>query len=181
MSELDVSNSSNKTFKIIVSAVAALLVVTAIGFTVYSAVCPCERTPGGFLFGQEAEGPVSDWTFANDVALCQLQIYDGIRPHSINLNCMSTPEGDLYLSCSACTGKYWASKVGLNEPGVMRLDGVVYPIVLNREIDPIKMDSAWNSRIAKLQTFGGAPVNPVPDPNANRPDHWWTFHVESSI
>ena len=26
-----------------------------IGFIIYSSICPCERTPGGFLFGDSAE------------------------------------------------------------------------------------------------------------------------------
>jgi hypothetical protein len=147
---------------------------------VYSSLCPCERTPGGFLFGERAPAPVTDWNFANDVALCQLQIYAGIRPHSINLNCMSTPEGELFLSCSTCEYKYWASKVQANETAVIRLDGIVYPVTLNRVTDPARLDAAWQARVDKLQTFGGAPVNPTPDSDASRPDHWWSFHVQSS-
>ena len=53
--------------------------------------CPCERTPGAYLFGTSAEGPVSDWKFANGVTLCEIQISSWLRPHSINLNCMATP------------------------------------------------------------------------------------------
>ena len=83
-------------------SLASALAAGIVGFLIYSAVCPCERTPGGFLFGAAADGPVDDWSFANEVPLCQLQIYAGIRPHSINLNCMSTPAGELYLSCSVC-------------------------------------------------------------------------------
>ena len=75
---------------------------------------------------------------------------------------------------------YWAGKVGENENGVMRLNGVVYPVVLNRETDPVAMDRAWSARISKLQTHGGGAYNPVPDEDAQRPDHWWTFRVVSS-
>ncbi len=154
-----------------------LLAISAVGFMIYSSVCPCERTPGGFLFGEAAEGPVTDWSFANDVPLCQLQIYDGIRPHSVNLNCFATPEGELYLSCSVCDRKYWASKVEANERAVMKLDGITYPVVLNRIQEPSRMDESWAARIEKLQTHGGGPFNPRPDPDAQRPDHWWTFHA----
>ena len=177
MSEAQAANSKLKL--IIGGSLAGLLAIVVIGFLIYSAVCPCERTPGGFLFGEAADGPVESWTFANDVPLCQLQIYAGIRPHSINLNCMSTPEGELYLSCSVCDRKYWASKVEANEPGVMRLDGTTYPVLLNRVQDPAALDRAWQARVDKLQTFGGAPVNPRPDADAQRPDHWWSFRVES--
>lgn len=174
------SAAPRRNWKLIIAAgLAALLLAAIAGFLLYSSVCPCDRTPGGFLFGERADGPVQDWSFANDVPLCQLQIYDGIRPHSINLNCMSTPEGELYLSCSVCTQKFWAGKVGNDERGVMRLDGTVYPVVLNRVTDPQEMDQAWRARVEKLQVYGGGPYNPVPEPDAERPGHWWTFHVES--
>lgn len=172
--------ASKLSLKLIIAISAATLAVVLVaGFVIYSSVCPCDRTPGGLLFGEKAEAPVTDWTFANDVPLCQLQIYAGIRPHSVNLNCMSTPEGELYLSCSVCTQKYWAGEVGPNERGVMRLNGITYPVVLNRVQDSAEMDRAWSARVQKLQTHGGGPYNPIPDPDAVRPDHWWTFHVES--
>jgi hypothetical protein len=165
---------------IAIAAAIAAIIVLALAFTLYSALCPCERTPGGFLFGTIATEPVNDWGFANSEPLCQLQIYAGIRPHSINLNCMSTPQGELFLSCSVCTQKYWAKQVQANEPARLRLNGIVYPVILNRETDPAQMDAAWNSRIVKLQTFGGGAINPTPDLTAPRPEHWWTFHVASA-
>ena len=128
-------HSSNHKWIIGVS-LASALAAGIVGFLIYSAVCPCERTPGGFLFGAAADGPLDDWSFANEVPLCQLQIYAGIRPHSINLNCMATPAGELYLSCSVCEQKYWAARVDANESAVMRLDGVTYPVVLNRVKSP---------------------------------------------
>jgi len=175
----EVATTGNSKLKLIIGAsLAALLVAGVIGFTVYSSICPCDRTPGGFLFGDSADGPVADWSFANDVELCQLQIYAGIRPHSINLNCMATPEGGLYLSCSVCDTKYWASKVDSDERGTMRLDGVVYPVVVNRETDPAAMDRAWRARVDKLQVHGG-PGNPAPPPDAQRGERWWTFRITS--
>jgi|TARA_B110000483_G_C18167782_1_gene532059 hypothetical protein len=181
MSESIVESPVNKTIIIAISASVAAIIALALGFTLYSSICPCERTPGGFLFGEIAPEPVNDWTFANSEPLCQIQIYAGIRPHSINLNCMSTPQGELFLSCSVCARKYWAGKVEANEHARLRLDGIVYPVVLNRETDPVRMDTAWSARVAKLQTFGGAAINPTPDSDAPRPDHWWTFHVASAI
>jgi hypothetical protein len=179
MTESELSPAGRNWKLLIGGGLAALLLLAAIGFLVYSSICPCERTPGGFLFGDSADGPVQDWNFANDVPLCQLQIYDGLRPHSVNLNCMSTPQGELYLSCSVCTRKYWAGKVGSDERAVMRLNGTVYPVVLNRVTEAAEMDRAWAARVSKLQVHGGGPYNPIPDPDAERPDHWWTFHVES--
>ena len=132
MSEEIAAINQSRTKILFGGSVAAILAVGIIGFLIFSTVCPCERTPGGFLFGESSDAPVSDWSFANDVPLCQLQIYAGIRPHSINLNCMATPEGEMYLSCSFCDTKYWASKVETNEVGVMRLNGITYPVHVNR-------------------------------------------------
>lgn len=177
MSEVEETDSSTKLKVIIGVSLGGLVAIGIVGFLIYSSVCPCDRTPGGFLFGESPENPVADWSFVNNVPLCQLQIYDGIRPHSINLNCMATESGEMFLSCSVCERKYWASKVEDDERAVMRLDGVVYPVTLNRIQDAATMDRAWRARVAKLQTHGGGPFNPTPDPNAQRPDHWWTYHV----
>ena len=161
MTEEQVIENKSNVKLILGGSAACVLVAGVIGFLIYSSICPCDRTPGGFLFGDSSDGQVNDWSFANNVELCQLQIYAGIRPHSINLNCMATPEGEMYLSCSVCDMKYWAAKVGENERGVMRLDGVVYPVYLNRITEPTEMDRAWQARVTKLQIHGG-PGDPAP-------------------
>ncbi len=155
---------------------AGLAVIAVAGFMIYSSICPCEMTPGGFLFGDRSEQSVSDWRFANEVELCQIQIWAGVRPHSINLNCMATPDGNLYLSCSVCDTKYWAARVGEDETARLRLEGVVYPVVLNRVTDPAELDRAWRARDAKLNSL----PNPVgaPIPGAPRAERWWTFRVD---
>jgi hypothetical protein len=75
---------------IIPAGVVAVLVVAFLG---WSSTCRCDRTPGAYLFGAAADGPVTDWGFANRVTLCQIQIRIGVLPHAINLNCMSTSGG----------------------------------------------------------------------------------------
>jgi hypothetical protein len=172
--------TGSKRRNIIVAAIAAVAVVAAVGFYIYSSVCPCERTPGGFLLGERSEQAISDWSFVNDVPLCQIQVWAGIRPHSVNLNCMATAEGKLYLSCSFCDSKYWASKVGTDENGRIKLNGIVYPVVFNRVMDPDELDRAWAARAAKLQVHGG-PGNPAPPPDAQRADRWWSFNLVSAI
>ena len=79
-----------------------------------------------------------------------------------------------------CDLKYWASKVGTDEPGRLRLNGIVYPVVFNRVMDPNELDQAWAARVAKLQVHGG-PGNPAPPPDAVRGERWWSFNLVSAI
>ncbi len=167
---------------LVIAATLALVVVA--GGVVWTMNCPCEGTPGFVLLGDTQEEPVADWSFANDVSLCAIQIGIWLRPHSVNVNCMATPEGDLFISCSVGANKYWCPRVGQDHSGRLRLDGVVYPVVLNREMDPAMLDQVWAARIRKLQKpavqarqpGGGGEPPPLDIP---RPESWWTFRVES--
>ncbi|MFM1896063.1 MAG: hypothetical protein RLZZ385_1137 [Pseudomonadota bacterium] len=170
--------------KVWAGGVFAVVLLLGIGFFVYSSVCPCATVPGALLLGERVDTPVTDWntTSANQEDLCQLQVWAGIRPHSINLNCMATPQGELFLSCSVCATKYWAAQVEANEPAVLRLGERIYPVYLNRETDPVAMERSFRARVLKLQTTDLATmVGPRPDPDEQRPDHWWTFRVTSRI
>ena len=90
--------------------VLVTLGVVLLGGTSYWAVaCPCDRTPGLYLRGTEATAPVTDWSFANQIPLCQIQVDAGLLPHALNLNCWSTSTGELYLSCARCEGKRWST------------------------------------------------------------------------
>ena len=51
----------------IVATVAVSLSVIA--FLGWSITCPCDLTPGGLLFGDQADEEITDWSFANDVSL----------------------------------------------------------------------------------------------------------------
>ena len=155
---------------------AGLVLVSGVWFS-WSAVCPCERTPGGVLFGSVESGQITDWSFANDVPLCQIQV--GRIPYSINLNCMATPSGELFVSCSACSGKRWSGIVLDNSNVRLRLDDTVYPVTATRVLDDSALDEAWRARVDKLQVHGGGPVNATPAPDAVRPDHWWSFQLTS--
>jgi len=159
-------------------AAAAVLVASIGGFSYWFFTCPCDRTPGGYLLGAEAEEPITDWSFANNVELCQIQINTGFLPHSINLNCMATPTGALYLSCSQCDGKRWSRAALDDNRARIRLDGTVYPVTATRVTDSDELDRAWAARIRKLQHVA-SPTNPAPPPDAPRPDHWWSFRLES--
>ncbi len=159
-------------------AAGAVVIVLAVGFVGWSATCPCERTPGAWLFGAGQTEPVSDWTFANEVTLCQIQIRAGLRPHAINLNCFANGGGGLYLSCSNCDGKYWSGYAAEDGWARLRLDGTVYPVMLTRVLDPGELDQAWEARLDKLHSLE-EPANPPQPLGTPRPDHWWSFRVES--
>ncbi len=168
--------------RILLGSAATVVLVALAGGSYWALTCPCDGTPGFVLRGERHEEPVTDWGFANDVQLCQIQISIGWRPHSVNLNCMATPEGDLFLSCSFGARKYWCPRVETNHPGRLRLDGVVYPVVLNRVTDPSVLEAAWAARVLKLQNPDVQSVQPpgsVPRPDAERPESWWTFQVRS--
>ena len=59
---------------LVIAATLALVVVA--GGAVWTMNCPCETTPGFILLGDTHEEPIADWTFANDVSLCAIQIGD---------------------------------------------------------------------------------------------------------
>jgi hypothetical protein len=155
-----------------VRVVLAAIVVVALGSAVGAAawfwfVCPCERTPGGPLSGEVVTSAVDDWSFANDVRLCQLEV-DRVIPWSVNLNCMST-SGALYVSCSQCAGKAWSSAALEKPEGRIRIVERVYPVTLARLIDVSMLDVAWRARAQKLGRGLDTP----------RPDHWWSFQLTS--
>jgi hypothetical protein len=173
--------SANSKLKIILAGLLATLASVSVAvFLYFSLACPCERTPGAYLFGDVVDEAITDWSFANDVPLCQIQVWAGVRPHAVNLNCMATPEGELFLSCGNCVNKYWAGEVGDDEQGRLRLNGTVYPVKLRRVLDDRVLDQAWDARVTKLQVHAG-PLNPAPAPDAQRGEGWASFQVTSSI
>ncbi len=154
---------------ILAPLLGALVVGAVLAYAAFSAACPCERTPGGWLFGDVADEPVDDWTFANDVPLCQIQVYRwGVAPHSINLNCMAS-DGALYLSCAGCDGKVWSTAALAHPAARLRLGDRVYPVRLTRVTDPAVLDEAWNARARKTGRGEGTP----------RQEGWWSFRVAS--
>ncbi|MEM6999341.1 MAG: hypothetical protein AAF529_01050 [Pseudomonadota bacterium] len=148
--------------------IALLIVLLAllVGAAVYVRSCPCEQMPGLWLTGDTATTPVADWSFANDVGLCQVQV-ESWRPHSINLNCMSA-QGRLFVSCSRCEGKYWSGVALDNPKAYLRADGTVYPVLLRRLQDDANLDLAWRTRASKLGLD-----------DVQRPQHWWSFEATS--
>ncbi|MDG2278945.1 MAG: hypothetical protein P8L31_13365 [Pseudomonadales bacterium] len=142
-------------------------VVAVGGLLVFTTACPCTRLPGAYLFGEQSTLNITDWRFANDVPLCQIQVTTW-RPHSINLNCMSTDQGTLYVSCANCAGKVWSQAAIANGTARLRMGETVYPVNIRRVLDASELDAAWTARLAKIKR--------EPSP---RPHHWWSFHLTS--
>ena len=90
---------------------------------------------------------------------------------------MSTPSGQLYLSCSQCGVKRWSNAAVNNGRARLRLDGTVYPVTVTRVMNPTELDRAWSARVQKLNQLE-TPASAAPPPSAPRPDHWWSFRVE---
>jgi hypothetical protein len=145
--------------------------LSAVGLLVAALIfwfsCPCDRLPGGPLKGELVSAPISDWSFANDAPLCQIQVA-AIIPWSVNLNCMSAG-GQLYLSCARCEGKFWSSAALDNASGYIGISGKVYPVSMVRVLDAEILDIAWRSRAQKVGRGQGVP----------RADHWWSFSLTS--
>ena len=179
MTETSPTRSTPRSRRVLFGLVA-LTIVLAAGVGVWTTTCPCNRTPGFMLLGEMQTTPVTDWGFVNDIPLCQIQVYAGIMPHAVNLNCMATPDGQLYLSCSACETKFWGRHVKENAHGRLRVDGRVHRIVFNRVTDAAELDRAWAARVKKLQVYGAEPYNPTPPPDAKRPKNWASFRLRSA-
>ena len=146
----------------------ALMVTLIVAIAVWTGICPCERIPGGYLLGEEIDEPVSDWSFANAVPLCQIEVRAAGLPHSINLNCMAA-DGALYLSCASCEGKYWSTAVLERPAARLRIADRVYPVIVTRVIEPAILDTAWRARADKVGRGADQP----------RQEGWWSFRVVS--
>ena len=126
------------------------------------------RAPGAVLFGAEQEFPVDDWTFANQVTLCQIQVNAVVRPHAINLNCFANADGDLLPQLLELRRQSAgpASRSGTAGRGC-GLDRNVYPVHLTRIVDPAELDRAWVARARQAPFPGGSPPT-RPRPSAPR-------------
>jgi hypothetical protein len=148
---------------------AALVLVPLIGVGYWAIACPCGGTPGLYLRGTEVTEPVTNWSFANQVPLCQVQVDAGLLPHALNLNCWADSQGNLYLGCAACEGKRWSAAAVANDRARVRLATNVYPVTLTRVVGGAELDRVWASRVTKFGNRG----------NAARQADWWTFHAVS--
>lgn len=130
---------------------------------------PCGPIPGGRLPGADEAAPPADWSVANEVPRCAVEVRPE-SPHSVTVNCMSW-EGRLFVSCSECGLKQWSSYATDDARGRVRIGDRVYPVSLARVVDEAELDSVWQARARKLD-------GPDADADAGpRPAEWWTFEL----
>ena len=149
--------------------IATLVAIPVVASSYWALTCPCDGTPGLYLRGAEVTAPVTDWSIANQVPLCQVQVSRRILPHALNLNCWSSG-GELYLGCSGCEEKSWGKTAVANNRAKVRVDQTVYPVTLTRIVGDNELDRVWQARSVKLRG---------PQANAGRPDGWWAFRAVS--
>jgi hypothetical protein len=149
--------------------IAVLIVIPVVAVAYWALACPCGGTPGIYLRGTEVNEPVTEWAFANQVPLCQVQVDAGLLPHALNLNCWADEHGELYLGCATCEGKRWSAAAVANNQARVRLGTNVYPVTLTRVVGDAELDRVWASRVPKFGSRGAA----------QRQSDWWTFHAVS--
>ena len=128
---------------------------------------PCGPIPGGALRGEIDPRAVSDWSRANDVRYCQLEVGPE-RPRSMTVNCMSW-DARLFVSCSQCAKKRWAKTVAGDPRGRVRVGERVHPVTIRRVTEPDELVAVWRARARKV---GG-------DDTSDPKEGWWTFELES--
>jgi hypothetical protein len=146
------------------------LLAAVVAFFYWFFSCPCKGVPGGYLLGEESQEEITDWSFVNEVPICQLQTTVFFLPHSINMNC-SALEKELFIGCMNCEEKHWGAALYEDGSARFRINGVVYPVTARRLMDTAEKDHAWLSSSIKA----GRPLD-TPRP----PDNiWWTFQLTS--
>lgn len=103
---------------------------------------PLGPIPGGPLeAGAEHAEPVSDWSFAEDVAEVELQL---ASENTSRTTWILVHEGQAYVPCSLGfpPGKRWHEKAAVDGRATLRIEGERYPVTLT------KLDDAETERLA---------------------------------
>ncbi len=111
---------------------------------------PMSPIPGGALSGEIADEPVSDWSFAaaEPFGYLETQVPE---PRTITVTCIVS-DGQLYVGCSSCSGRYWSQQL-IAEPNVRyRVLGKIYNVTATRVMGPDEIDRVWRARAAKNVT-----------------------------
>ena len=138
----------------------ALFSITCLAFG------PCGRVPGTRLSGEEITQPVTDWSFADQLPGCQIEVRPS-EPYSINAACF-TYAGRLFVGCMRCSGKRWPTYVAADPNVRVKLGDRLYPLRANRVTDMTTIQAAWDERSRKHTTGAATAV----------PADYWLFGLD---
>ena len=118
------------------------------------------RVPGGRLFGEEVNTPVSDWSFTDEIVTIAVETRPGF-PHSITTWCF-TYGGDLYIPAGGPAAKRWPEFVRQNPSVRLGIDGKIYAGRLVGQLDRADFRSLLEPLAAKYRLDQLA-SSPAPD------------------
>ncbi len=149
-----------KRFLLSLLAIVALAVAAVL-------VSPMSPIPGGALTGEVVEEPVNDWSFAANELVGRLETQVP-KPRSVAVTCI-VANGQLYVGCSSCSGRYWSQQL-IAEPKVRyRVLGKIYNVTATRVTDPVEIAQVWRVRAARYVTANPEQIV----------DGFWFFRLES--
>ena len=153
--------------------IALLLVVTA----VVAGVAYARRTdPIVFISGRQLTGelvnePVTDWSFAKDVATVAIETRPA-APYSVTIWCF-VHDGDLYIPASSGSTKTW-THFAVADPSVrVKIGDSIYPGIASRVTDPALRDPLRDVARVKYNLPEQLPQS------MGSPSDVWLFRIQS--
>jgi hypothetical protein len=148
----------------------AIVALAVVGFAVRGCDGPLGPFPGGPLeAGRWVDEPVADWSFAAQRGEVELQLLDPPRSRTTWL---VVHEGDLYIPCGYPNLRWlkqWPHEALRDGRARLRLDGRLYPVMLERVGDP-QTFAAVSRLVAEKYGVG---VGEEPDPET-----MWVFRLD---
>ncbi len=145
-----------------------LVAIASTALLTLSACGPVWRVPGGRLFGEEINAPISDWSFTDEIVTIAVETRPGF-PHSITTWCF-TYGGELYIPAGGPAAKKWPELVRQNPSVRLGIAGKIYPGRLFQETDPSELPRLLEPLAAKYG-LGGLRSAPAPDVAIYRFEH----------
>ena len=153
----------------IVTAFVAMIALVYFGARFHDG--PLGPIPGGPLAaGESVTTPVTDWSFAKDTGEIELQL--DARPQSRTV-WFFVLDGNGFVPCSLGypPGKIWHRQALVNGAARLRIDGKLYPVVLNKLDDTIVSQMSDRVRAELTRKYGALPPR--------RERGIWLFQVTS--
>jgi hypothetical protein len=130
---------------------------------------PLGPIPGGPLeAGPEVSEPVTEWSFAKDVAEVELQLASQGRSRT---TWILVHEGQAYVPCSLGfpPGKSWYKDAAVDGRAILRIEGKRYPVTLTKLDDAAVQQMTDTVRAEITRKYGEPPPSPA---------GVWLFRVE---